>query len=78
MKAENQFLEEAGFQQRKTEYAKPQEAGRVFLFPTLQMNVVNYREDEELFLKLLKEIKGGLKMATGYLNLTKEYMEAMG
>ncbi len=27
--------------------------GRVFIFPTLQMNVINYREDEEIFLKLM-------------------------
>jgi hypothetical protein len=37
-------------------YVKPKEAGRVFLFPTLQMDVVNYREDEELFLMLLREV----------------------
>ena len=41
------------------------------------MDVVNYREDEELFLKLLKEHNGDLRLATGYLNLTKEYMQAM-
>jgi hypothetical protein len=28
--------------------------GRVFIFPTLQMNVINYREDEETLLSLLK------------------------
>jgi len=41
------------------------------------MDVVNYREDEELFLKLLKEHNGDLRLATGYLNLTKEYLQAM-
>jgi hypothetical protein len=36
LSAESQFLEEAGFQQpKKTEFVKPKEAGRAFLFPTL-------------------------------------------
>ena len=26
------------------------EAGKVYIVPTLQMNVINYREDEETFL----------------------------
>jgi ATP phosphoribosyltransferase len=42
------------------------------------MNVINYREDEELFLKLLNELEGNLKIATGYLNLTKEYLKTLG
>ena len=46
----------------------------MFLFPTLQMNVINYREDEELFLKLLRELPGDLRLGTGYLNLPKEYL----
>jgi hypothetical protein len=29
-------------------------AGRVFIFPTLQMNVVNFREDEETLYNLFK------------------------
>ena len=29
-------------------------SGRVFIFPTLQMSMINYREDEEVFLGLLK------------------------
>lgn len=41
------------------------------------MNVINYREDEEIFLKLLNELKGDLKIATGYLNLTPEYLKAL-
>ena len=49
----------------------------MFLFPTLQLNVVNYREDEELFLKLLNELGGDLKIATGYLNLQKDYLKAL-
>ena len=32
------------------------EPGRVFIFPTLQMNVIGYREDENLFLKLLSHL----------------------
>jgi len=31
-----------------------EDQGRVFIFPTFQMNVINYREDEELFLAMLK------------------------
>jgi CDP-diacylglycerol---glycerol-3-phosphate 3-phosphatidyltransferase len=42
------------------------------------MNVVNYREDEHLFLQLLKELGGDLRLATGYLNLTKDYLEGLG
>ena len=50
------------------------EAGKVFIVPTLQMNVINYREDEHTFLSLLKKLVMGkenskLKLATGYLNL---------
>ena len=41
------------------------------------MNVINYREDEELFVKLLKEMQGDLRLATGYLNLSKDYLEAL-
>jgi hypothetical protein len=33
---------------------KPNEAGRAFLFPTLLINIVNYREDKEPFY-VLKE-----------------------
>jgi len=43
------------------------------------MNVINYREDEEFFISLLKELnEGKLSLATGYLNLTKEYLKALG
>lgn len=28
--------------------------GRVFIFPSMQMNVINVRDDEDVFLKLLK------------------------
>jgi ATP phosphoribosyltransferase len=42
------------------------------------MNVINYREDEEIFLKLLKDLGNNkLRLATGYLNLTKEYLKAL-
>ena len=42
------------------------------------MNVVNYREDEELFLSLVKDLdEGDLSLATGYLNLTKQYLKAL-
>lgn len=42
------------------------------------MNVVGYREDEELFTQLLKTQEGDVKVATGYLNLTNEYLDALG
>jgi hypothetical protein len=39
------------------EQSKPREHkaqdDRVFIFPTLQMNVINYREDEDTLLRLL-------------------------
>lgn len=47
---------------------------RVFIVPTLQMNVINYREDEDILINLLKEFSANgelscLKLATGYFNL---------
>lgn len=42
------------------------------------MDVINYREDEEIFLTLLRELEGELKLGTGYLNLTPEYLKALG
>ena len=49
---------------------------RVFIFPTLQMNVINYREEEDFFLRFLKYLStnsnSSLKLATGYLNLQNE------
>jgi len=50
------------------------EAGKVYIVPTLQMNVINYREDEHTFLVMLKKLvtaepQNRLKLATGYLNL---------
>ena len=53
---------------------EPTADDRVFIFPTLQMNVVNYREDEHTVLEMLKTFAkdGGLskiKLATGYFNL---------
>jgi hypothetical protein len=42
------------------------------------MNVINYREDEEFFLSLINELNDGdLSLATGYLNLTKQYLKAL-
>ena len=49
------------------------------------MNMINYREDESTFLLLLKKLllndKDGfssrLKLATGYLNLQKEFIAEM-
>ena len=54
----------------KKKHEDNQGGDRVFIFPTLQMNVINYREDEDLF-KLLLKTNGisKLKLATGYFNL---------
>lgn len=42
------------------------------------MNVINYKEEEEFFLTLIKDLdQGDLSLATGYLNLTKAYMKAL-
>jgi len=41
------------------------------------MNVINLREDEELFLKFLAQVPGQLRVGTGYLNLQREYLTAM-
>jgi len=42
------------------------------------MNVINYREDEEFFLSLIKDLdEGDLSLATGYLNLTKPYLNSL-
>lgn len=54
---------------------------RVFIFPTLQMNVINYREEEDFFLKFLKYLStnsnSSLKLATGYLNLQSELVSLL-
>ena len=50
------------------------DAGKVYIVPTLQMNLIKYREDENTFLLMLKKLiaanqNSRLKLATGYLNL---------
>ena len=55
------------------------ESGKVYIVPTLQMNCIKYREDEHTFLAMLKKLvtaepQNRLKLATGYLNLQKEYI----
>ena len=53
--------------------------GRVFIFPTMQFNTIGFREDETCFLELLKFYQkkenslSRLRLATGYLNLQKEF-----
>jgi len=47
---------------------------KLYVFPTLQFNVVGMREDELTFLNMLKFFEqtgniSGIKLATGYLNL---------
>jgi hypothetical protein len=45
------------------------------------MNVINYREDENLFTDLLKNLgepgSAKLRLASGYLNLQKGYLNAI-
>jgi hypothetical protein len=80
LRAENLFLSESGFQQKSASNVEESivAAGKTYLIPTLQMNVINYREDEEFFLSLLNELNDGeLSLATGYLNLTKQYLKAL-
>jgi len=47
--------------------------GKAYIVPTLQMNVVNYREDEETFLAMIRSVLDGdkamVRLGTGYLNL---------
>ena len=62
---------------------------RVFIVPTLQMNVVDYREDETFLLDLLSHyaslppspekdsVLTRIRLATGYLNLQKDYLEVL-
>ena len=55
-------------------------AGKVYIVPTLQMNLIKYREDEQTFLTMLKKLvlekpNARMKLATGYLNLQKEYIK---
>ena len=62
----------------KKNYEGNQGGDRVFIFPTLQMNVINYREDEDLFKLLLKqEGISKLKLATGYFNLQQEFLDLL-
>ena len=62
--------------------ATTSKTGRVFIFPTLQLNVVGFREDETVFTDLLKfYIENGqlskVMLATGYLNLPKTYISLL-
>ena len=62
-------------QASKGEQQQQKQAGRVFIMPSLQLNVVNYREDEDVFKGLLAFFSRAdnnltkLKLATGYFNL---------
>ena len=87
LKAEKQFLLETrgeaepiqSSQEDVEKKIERKEAGKVYIVPTLQMNVIGYREDEQTFLKMLSEFVIGnsdtrMRLATGYLNLQKEFM----
>ena len=58
-------------------------SGPVYIFPTLQFPVIKFNEDEVCFHSLLKQMAdpvnnfGHLKMATGYLNLQKEFRKVL-
>ena len=53
--------------------------GRVFIFPALQMNLINIREDENLFQSMLEYITqrsdAKLDFCTGYLNIMPSYLK---
>ena len=55
--------------------------GKVFIFPTLQMNSIKTREDEEMFTEVLKHFSEteGLKMdfCSGYLNPMDSYINIL-
>ena len=61
LKAEKQFLLETrgeeepqkSSQEGAEKKEERKEAGKVYIVPTLQMNVIGYREDEQTFLKML-------------------------
>ena len=87
LKAEKQFLIETRGEEEMSQSSQEdngkkvegKEAGKVYIVPTLQMNVIGYREDEQTFLKMLSEFVIGnsdtrMRLATGYLNLQKEFM----
>ena len=83
LNAEKRFLLETTGKERnskenkyKENSTKTQEAGKVYIVPTLQMNLIGYREDEQTFSEILKRIivadpNTRLRLATGYLNLQK-------
>jgi CDP-diacylglycerol--glycerol-3-phosphate 3-phosphatidyltransferase len=66
---------------KQDEQLKEVPDGRVFIFPSLQFNVIGFREDEVTFTELLKffQTPGSglqkLQLATGYLNLQKQYLK---
>ncbi|CAI2359828.1 unnamed protein product [Moneuplotes crassus] len=67
------------FSSQKSEPRKKGDlGGRVFIFPALQFNMVNIREDEELFVQILEHLtkKEGAKIdfCSGYLNIMDSYL----
>ena len=56
--------------------------GRVFLFPSLQMDIVSIREDEQLFINVLKSVTQNkdvkMDLCSGYLNLMSSYVKEIG
>jgi hypothetical protein len=78
LRQEKQFLlEAAGLTPKETETPKnsSKNYGKAYIVPTLQMNVINYREDENTFLELVRQLlqdnsqQCRLRLGTGYLNL---------
>ena len=55
--------------------SEPAQGGKAYIVPTLQMNVINYREDEQIFTELIKQLlqnDSKLRLGTGYLNIQSE------
>ena len=54
--------------------------GKVFIFPSLQIPAIKYREDEEVMRKVL-EVAGEkcrlIRLASGYLSLPEAYLKAL-
>lgn len=53
---------------------------KVYIFPTLQLPPINYREDEETMTKLLEtaiEKCKKIRLASGYLNLPENYQKLL-
>lgn len=77
LRQEKQFLlETVGLTPKHEEQHKEaKQPGKAYIVPTLQMNVINYREDENAFIELVRQLmqkatgESRLRLGTGYLNI---------